>query len=63
MKFDMLMLEVSTCVAQYKNALVINREASSITFKFAHVPKCRVLAVKCSVNALHCIALKVECSV
>ena len=48
------MLEISACVAQRKDALVIDREkeVSSIIFVHVqyHVPKCIVLVINFSVN-------------
>ena len=42
------MLELSAGVA-YKDALDIDREGEASLITFAHVPRCRVLAVKYSV--------------
>ena len=71
------MLELSAGIA-YKDALDIDREREASLITFAHVPRCRVLAVKysvyapkncitlavkCGVNTLDCIVLKVKCSV
>lgn len=61
------MVELSACVAQHKDALVINREkeVSSIisAHVWYHVSKCTILAVKCRVYATNCTELVVKRSV
>ena len=61
------MVELSACVAQHKDALVIDREKemSSIisVHVWYHVPKCTILVVKCRVYAPNCTELVVKCSV
>ena len=58
------MLEFSAdAPLKHNDAPVINREREMSSVIFAHMPKCRVLAVKYSVDVPKCIILAVKCGV
>ena len=48
---------------KHKDEPVVNREREMSSITFAHVPKCRVLAVKYSAYVPNCIILAIKCDV